>query len=86
MSTKELIELIAAAVMPLSLIGVFILRFRLKKGIGLRAIQFMGVTLLMPVVLILSLEQALHGETIAALLGAVAGYTLSGIGEDEQTS
>lgn len=83
MSVKEAVELIAALVMFLGLIGTFFIRIRLKKGIGLRAIQFMAIVLLVPVVLILALENALTGETIAALLGAVAGYTLSGIGEDE---
>ena len=80
---KHLIELIAGLIMFFGLVGTFYIRISLKKGIGLRAIQFMAIIFLVPVILILALEKILTSETIAALLGAVSGYTLSGIGQDE---
>lgn len=86
MTTKEVIELIAAAAMLFGLMGALYIRLKLRKGIGLRAIQFTAVILLIPTVLILSLEGVLASETVAALLGAVAGYVLSSLGEDEKPS
>ena len=80
---RQWIELIAGLIMFSGLVGTFYIRISLNKGIGLRAIQFMAIVFLVPVILILALENILTSETIAALLGAVAGYTLSGIGEDE---
>ena len=84
LTIKAVIEVLAAMVMLLGIGGAIWIRVRLQKGIGLRAIQFTAVILLIPVVLILGLEELLGGETIAALLGAVAGYTLSSLGEDEK--
>ncbi len=83
-NTRAAVELIAAAVMLLGILGALVIRFKLRKGIGLRAIQFTAVILLLPTILILALEEALATETIAALLGTVAGYVLSSIGEDEK--
>jgi hypothetical protein len=61
-------ELIAAAVMVVGLIGTFIIRFRLRKGIGRRAIQAMTIILVVPATIILALERILVSETTAAIL------------------
>ena len=78
METKGWMEVIAAAVMVLGLGGTFAIRFRLKKGIGRRAIQAMTVILVVPATIILALEGVLNSQTTAAILGAVVGYGLSG--------
>jgi hypothetical protein len=39
----------------------------------------------MPIILILALEDVLGNQTTAALIGAIVGYVLSGIGKDEPT-
>lgn len=77
------VEIVACTVMVLGLLGVFYERYRSKRGIGVRVIQLLTVTLVLPTILILSLENVLTGQTTATLIGAVVGYILSGIGKDE---
>lgn len=79
------VEIVACSVMLLGLLGVFIERWRSRHAIGVRTIQLLAVTQLLPMVLILALEQILSGQTAAALLGVVVGYVLSGIGPDERS-
>ena len=80
MEIKGWMELVAAAVMVVGLSGIFVIRYRLRKGIGRRAIQAMTVVLVVPATIILALEGVLVSETAAAILGAVVGYGLSGAG------
>jgi hypothetical protein len=54
-----------------------------KKGIGVRAIQFLAVVLLIPSIVVLSLVGKLEGQATATLLGTIVGYVLSAIGKDE---
>jgi hypothetical protein len=42
--------------------------------------------LIIPVILILALEDILNGQTTAALIGTVIGYILSAIGKNEKNS
>ena len=46
-------------------------------------IQFLAVVFVVPAIIILALEGVLGTESTAALLGAIVGYVLSGIGKDE---
>lgn len=48
-------------------------------GIGARSIQFICVILIIPCIIILSLEDILKGETVATIIGGLIGYVLSGI-------
>jgi O-antigen/teichoic acid export membrane protein len=77
------VEIVACTVMVAGVVGVFIDRFRSRRGIDVLAIQLLTVTLLLPAILILSLEEMLNGQTTAALIGVVVGYTLAGIGKGE---
>lgn len=77
------IEVAMAVIMAGGLIGVFIDRCKQEKGIGLRIIQFLALVLVIPAIVILSLEEKLSNETTGALLGTVLGFVLSGIGKDE---
>ena len=83
MELKSILEVTAAAIMVVGVIGLFVERIWRKRGIGVRVIQLLTVILVLPVVLILALEGVLKGETVATLIGAVVGYILSGIGKDE---
>ena len=80
---KPILEIAAAIIMVGGLLGVFVERFKSQRGIGVRTIQFLAVIFLVPTILILALEGAIDNSTVAALIGAIVGYILSGIGKDE---
>ena len=48
-------------------------------GIGVRMIQLIAILLLIPVIVILGLEEVLSKEGIGTLLGTIVGYALGGI-------
>jgi hypothetical protein len=83
MNMKTVIEITACIIMIFGVFGIFIERMCSKRGIGVRVIQFLTVTFILPIILILAIEQILSDQTTATLLGAVVGYILSGIGKDE---
>ncbi len=78
-SVKDFVELIAAFMLPISFIGFIWHRIATKKAIGARAIQFIAVVFLLPVILVLALEKILDGQTLGTLIGGLTGYLLSGI-------
>lgn len=57
-----------------------------KRGIGARGIQFVGVCLLIPGVVLLALECKLSECSVGTIIGAFAGYLLSGLGAFDQKS
>lgn len=67
-------------IMVLLALGVLIQRILMGKGTSARAIQFLAVGFIFPTILILALDKAISAETIAAILGILAGYLLSDIG------
>ena len=83
---KATVELIAALIMVGGLASLMYDRIHFKKGIGVRAIQFLCIVFIVPSILILGLEGILNSEVVATLFGAVIGYVLSGIGKDEPSS
>ncbi len=48
-----------------------------EQGFGPNSLKAMGVTLFIPAILILAVTTDFQSETLAALLGTVAGYVLS---------
>lgn len=60
-------------------------RIQLKKGIGVRFIQYLGMTVLLPVIVILSLENRISQEMTGAIAIATVGGVLASIGKDEGT-
>ena len=80
---KHWIEGVALFIMVVGVIGIFVERGHTGRGIGVRIIQFATVVLVFPIILILALEDILEPQTVGALVGAVIGYVLSGIGKDE---
>jgi hypothetical protein len=82
----RIVEIIAALTM---LSGIGLLFYRIKRqpnevqkypALGARTVQFVGVTMALPLILILGLEGKLESSAIAALLGAFFGYVLSHVG------
>jgi hypothetical protein len=67
------------ALMAVGLVGTLYHRIRLELGLGDRAIQLVGICLVIPTVLILGLEDKVSRETMGTVLGAIIGYVLSGI-------
>lgn len=61
-------------------------RIHLSKGIGIRFIQYLGMTVLMPTIAILSLEGRISQEMTGAIAAAAVGAVLVGIGKDEAPS
>jgi hypothetical protein len=67
-------------VMLIGIVGTLYHRIHGEYGIGDRAIQFVGICLVIPTVLILGLEDKISRENMGTILGAIIGYVLSGIG------
>jgi hypothetical protein len=79
LDTRGLVELIAALTIAIGLIGALVQAAR--QGIGPRSIKFSGALLMVPTILILALEKSLEPATLGTIIGAVAGYLLSGVSE-----
>jgi hypothetical protein len=78
---KEILELGFMSIMILMVIGIFVQRIVSgKSSLGARVTQLLAVGLLIPGILVLALETVLTSETVAALLGGLAGYLLSDVG------
>jgi hypothetical protein len=73
-TSKFWVEIIAAATIPLAFLGVIWHRISREMGMGYRALQFLAIGVVMPVVLILALEEKLAGEAVAAIVGGVVAY------------
>jgi hypothetical protein len=73
-AAKFWIEVIAAATVPIAFVAVVWHRTSREMGMGYRSLQFLAIGVVLPVVLILGLEEKLSGEAIAALVGGVVAY------------
>lgn len=77
------IEGVAVLTMLFGLLGVLIERVKRKRGFGARTIQLVTVVFLIPTILILGLEGAIDSDVLGTLIGGVAAFTLSKVGEYE---
>lgn len=59
-------------------------RLQLKKGVGIRFIQYLGLTVLVPIIAILSLQERISQEMTGAVAATAVGAVLAGIGKDEK--
>jgi hypothetical protein len=48
-----------------------------KRGLDLRAIQFLALLMFAPLIFVLAMERILDGSAAAALVGAIAGFLLA---------
>ncbi len=77
MDTKAWIELAAAAVLVLGTARVGAHRIVTKKGIGYRVLQWLGIVILPPIVLILALEKTLSSEAAGTLIAILVGFVVN---------
>lgn len=85
MTPREWVELIAAASIPLAIIGLFVNRWQSGKSLGVRAIQTLSVAMFMPTVVVLAMEKVLDGAAVAALIGGVVGYLFANISDYDRS-
>jgi hypothetical protein len=87
MEFTQLLRLVAVSGAVLSMLyGINRVHARLKaknQGFGPNSIRAIGVVLFLPILFMLALLTDFKTETLAALLGTVAGYVLSSSKPDE---
>jgi len=87
-SMKNVLEGVLLVIAVAGAVGGVWNRLKLGKGIGVRFIQYLGLTVLVPIIVILSLEgrisQEMTGAIAAAAVGAVLAVIGAGIGKDER--
>lgn len=76
------VEIVAAATIPISIVSVVWHRVKRAMGMGIRAIQFLALGVLLPIILILGLEKIIEAGTVGTLLGAMVGYLFANIAKD----
>ncbi|HEV2738715.1 MAG TPA: hypothetical protein VGU66_09065 [Candidatus Elarobacter sp.] len=79
MDQRGWVEIILALTIFVTVVLTLVSRIRTGKGLGVRAIQFLAVTIGIPVIVILALEKVVDGAVVGTLLGGVFGYLLSNI-------
>jgi len=72
------ISIIVALIMAGGLYGVFYLVTKQNATLGIRAIQFLAVVFLLPLLIILGINDKLDRGTTNIVLGIIIGYVLSG--------
>jgi len=77
------VQLILAASVPIGIVAITVHRIMTGKGIGLRALQFLGVGVLVPLAAVLGLQGVLEPSALAAIFGGVVGYLFAQTGAKE---
>jgi hypothetical protein len=80
---KNIIEGTMLVIAAVGAIAGIYNRIKLDKGIGIRFIQYLGLTVLVPIIAILSLEGRISQEMTGAVAATAVGAVLAGIGKDE---
>ncbi len=76
------IPLISVLIMVGGLCGVLYLVIKKNATISNKIIQFLAVTFILPLLIIMGVMNTLGRETIGPLLGVIIGYVLSGIAKE----
>jgi hypothetical protein len=76
------IPLISVLIMAGGLCGVLYLVIKKNSTISNKIIQFLAVTFILPLLIIMGIMNTLGRETIGPLLGVIIGYVLSGIAKE----
>lgn len=79
MPVKAMIEMVAALTMPIAIFAIIRHRVDTERGTSARAIQFLAVATVIPLILILSLEGVLEKDMVGVLMGSLIGALLSNI-------
>lgn len=83
-STLQAIALIGAIIAMLYGLNIVYKRLKAKgQGFGSNSLKALGVVIFVPMLAILATTSNFQNETLAALLGTVAGYVLSSSKPDE---
>ncbi len=82
MQWQWLIGLVAVLIMAGGLAVMYYLIMNQKVAFGARAIQFLAIVLILPLLLILGMFNILGRETIGTVIGVIVGFVLSGFGRD----
>jgi hypothetical protein len=64
-------------------IGGIWTRLKQSKGIAVRFLQYLGLTVLVPIIALLSMEGSISQEMTGAIAAAAVGGVLASIGKDE---
>lgn len=72
------VSVISLLIMAGGLYGIFYLVVKQNATIGIKTIQFLAVVFVLPLLIILGVNNILGRETIGTLLGVIVGYVLSG--------
>ncbi len=76
------IGVLGTLIMAGGLAGLFYLVVKQSVVIGTRAIQFLAIVFVLPLLLVLGVTNVLGRETIGTVIGTVVGYVLSGFGKE----
>ena len=79
---KSIIETAMLLIAVVGVVGGVWNRLKLGRGIGLRFVQYLGLTVLLPAFAILSLENRISQEMTGAIAAAAIGAVLAGLGKD----
>ena len=78
MAWRYIVEVVAVLIMLGGVGGIFYGVFKGTITLSVRTLQFLSIAIVVPAVLILSLERSLGNESTAALFGTIVGYVLAG--------
>jgi len=76
------IGIIGVLIMAGGLGGLFYLITKQNAVIGTKAIQFLAIVLVLPLLLVLGVTNVLGRETIGTIIGTVIGFVLSGFSKE----
>ncbi len=80
---KSIVEGTMLLLAVAGIIGGIWNRLKLNKGIGARFIQYLGLTVLVPIIAILSLEGRISIEMTGAVAAAAVGAVLANLGKPD---
>lgn len=78
MGWRFTVEILAVLIMLGGVGGIFYGVFKGTIALSVRTLQFLAIAMVVPAVLIMSLEQGIGKDSTAALLGTIVGYVLAG--------
>lgn len=80
----QLIEILLGTAIALAPMSIVVNRVLTKKGLGVRSIQFLAVSTIVPSLILLAMRGLMQGETVAAILSATIGYLLAQISKFDE--